>query len=163
MSKKIKRTLLSLLLVAAAFCACYFGGVTYSYYHSHKTNNGSISIAPFKVTVTNTNVTLNVTGIKGKNEAEHEFTVQSVRGVAVVYDVIVTFPEALPSAITSVTLEGKSPIVNGLVYTFEDVHTFTAEGGKKTHQLRFTADNSVYFKKITNIAIAVRAEQVNPS
>ncbi len=107
---------------------------------------------------------------RGITTASYNFTVTNTKEgktaeLAFKYDVIVTFPEALPNGV-SVTVDGKSGTVSadGKTVTIADVGRFTA-GKSQTyvHTLVFSVvDESILLRDyvFTNTGVSVRAEQV---
>ncbi len=92
--------------------------------------------------------------------ANYKFTVKSKSEVAVVYDVVIVFPEVLPDSIT-LTLDNKQPTIDGTTYTFKNAGDFTVNGGEKQHVLTIIANKSVYKVEQSEIAVKIIAQQVD--
>ena len=107
---------------------------------------------------------------QGIMTAEYNFTVTNTKDgktaeTSFKYDVIVTFPEALPEGI-SVTVDGKIGTASSdrKTVTIKDVGRFAA-GNSQTHNhaLVFSVVNEAFLLRdyvFANISVSVRAEQV---
>ncbi len=95
----------------------------------------------------------------GTPSATYSFTVKSGSEVAVEYDVVLKFPQILPDGI-KLTLDGKTPSVQDTIYTFENVGTFSANGGEKEHTLTITSD-LIYRVSQSGITVQVVARQID--
>ncbi len=159
MRGKSKKPLLLILIIQLAILSCAFGG-TYAKYTTSLTGTASARVAKFDIsTLVSEGQENDFSFSTDDTTATYSFTVMSDSEVAVEYDVVIICSETLPNSI-SLTLDGKSPIVNGTTYTFETVGTFTAEGGENTHTLTIRIENFEYRVNQNGIVVQVVARQV---
>lgn len=148
------------LLVVTFMCT----GVTIAKYMTTTTNSAAARVAAFSVSASSDTPVDPQSAILDcaaqTPQISYNLTVSSESEVAVKYDVVITLSQPLVGV--SMTLDGKSPTINGAVYTFRDVGQIAPAGGNNDHTLVLSADADIILSDMeTQIHVVVHAEQLD--
>ncbi len=154
---RLLKTLSFSTLITSFLCIYTFG--VFARYGTSGWGADGARVAKFNVSVSVPEGQESISLSTGTPSATYSFTVKSGSEVAVEYDVVLKFPQILPDGI-KLTLDGKTPSVQDTIYTFENVGTFSANGGEKVHTLTITSD-LIYRVSQSGITVQVVARQID--
>lgn len=155
----------AMILLCLVLISSHLTGGMYARYVATSSGSDGARVAKYGVRVSElSSLSFNLnTFDQNALSATGSFTVESDGEVAVEYDVILTFPEAVPSWMT-LTLDGNSPSVSGNVYTFGSIGEFIPGGeNSATHTLSVTVAPGLQASDIslTGVTVSVVATQID--
>ncbi len=156
-------------IISCILLSSYLASDVWARYFTVVSGSGSVSVAKWDVATSVAEGQSTAFSLSnGSESATYSFAVTSRGEVALEYDVVLIFPEALtdPACISFIMqdMDGNSVTAStedGKVYTFSNIGTFTANGGMNNHTLTIRANNFIYRINQSEIVVKIVARQVH--
>ena len=142
-----------ILLCMTLFSTSMLSGL-YAKYIAKNNGEDSARVAKFNVEAVGLSGDITVDASAGKTNGEYKFTVTNNSEVAVSYDLVVTFDQALPAGVSLTLQDYGLSISEGNTFTFSKIASLAPGMAGTEHTLTFQLDLNAFTEKVSGESVS---------